>query len=43
MKSPHPMLDHDKLDTDSNVYEAWDFHDPWDSPANFLKSLLWQA
>ena len=42
----HPMLDHDALDTDLNVYEPWDFHDPWDSLVNFLlggKSLLQQA
>ena len=41
-----PMLDHDALDTDSNIYEPWDFHDPWDSPVNFPlggKSLLQQA
>ena len=40
------MLDHDALDTDQNVYELWDFHDPWDSPANFPlggQSLLRQA
>ena len=46
MKSLHPMLKLDKLDLDTTVYKLWDFHDRWDSPANFPlggQSLLWQA
>ena len=40
------MLDHDELDLDTTIYEPWDFHDRWDSPANFPlggQSLLQQA
>ena len=46
MKSPHPMLKLDELDLDTMIYKPWDFHDHWDSPANFLlggQSLLQQA
>ena len=40
------MLQLDKLDLDTTIYEPWDYHDCWDSPANFPLggwSLLWQA
>ena len=40
------MLNHDGLDLDTTVYEPWDFHNRWDSPANFPlggQSLLRQA
>ena len=40
------MLEHDTLDMDLNIYKLWDFHDPWDSPANFPlggQTLLRQA
>ena len=29
------MFNHDDLNLDTTVYEPWDFHDRWDSPANF--------
>ena len=40
------MLKLNKLNLDTTVYKPWDFHDCWDSPANFPlggQSLVQQA